>query len=61
METIDKMVAYGLEHIVFAPESWKVLEELSFEVALESKGESPMSEKMITSQLDLLERLGYID
>ncbi len=61
LDTIDKMVALGLEHTVFAPESWKVLEELSFEVALESKEKSPMSERMITSQLDLLERLGYID
>ncbi len=61
LDTIDKMVALGLEHTVFEPESWKVLEELSFEVALESKEKSPMSERMITSQLDLLERLGYID
>ena len=61
METLDKMIAYGLEHIVFAPEDLEVLRELSFEVALESKEKSPMSEKMITSQLDLLERLGYME
>jgi len=61
IETLDAMIAYGLEHIVFAPEDIEVLRELSFEVALESKEKSPMSEKMIISILDLLERLGYIE
>lgn len=61
LEAREKMLAFGNKEVFFAEEDWARALEVATELWTEWKGKSPMTRRVIESQMEFMELLGLIE
>ena len=59
-ESLDKMIAAGLEHITLSDADWKVTGEIGLEVLTAYRSKSALSAKLIDSKIAFWKKMGKV-
>jgi TRAP-type mannitol/chloroaromatic compound transport system substrate-binding protein len=60
-ESLDKMIAYGLEHVTLSDADWKATAKIGLEILEAYKSKSPLAAKVIDSKIAFWKKMGMID